>query len=75
MRESNQSKGWAGIMYKDVKKKLLAVALCICMVIGAVEVVPRVKADAQPMSDQTATIKGHLVGGSGDSYFTVTYRV
>ncbi|MCI7130018.1 MAG: hypothetical protein MSA09_05590 [Lachnospiraceae bacterium] len=33
-------------MYKDVKKKLLAVALCICMVIGAVEVVPRVKAAA-----------------------------
>ena len=62
-------------MYKDVKKKLLAVALCICMVIGAVEVVPRVKADAQPMSDQTATIKGHLVGGSGDSDFKVTYRV
>ena len=33
-------------MYKDVKKKLLSVALCICMVIGAVQVVPRAKAAA-----------------------------
>lgn len=33
-------------MYRDVKKKLLSVALCICMIIGAVEVVPRVKAAA-----------------------------
>lgn len=31
-------------MYKDVKKKLLAVVLCICMVIGVVEIVPRVRA-------------------------------
>lgn len=34
-------------MYKDVKKKLLSVALCICMVIGAVQVVPRAKAAAE----------------------------
>ena len=33
-------------MYKDVKKKLLSVALCICMVIGVVQVVPRAKAAA-----------------------------
>ena len=33
-------------MYKDVKKKLLSVALCVCMVIGAVQVVPRAKAAA-----------------------------
>lgn len=33
-------------MYKDVKKKLLAVVLCICMVAGIVEVVPRVQAAA-----------------------------
>lgn len=32
-------------MYKDVKKKLLSVALCICMVIGMVQVVPKVKAE------------------------------
>lgn len=31
-------------MYKDVRKKLLSVALCICMVIGMVQVVPKVKA-------------------------------
>lgn len=31
-------------MYKDVKKKLLSVALCICMIIGMVQVVPRAKA-------------------------------
>ena len=36
-------------MYKDVKKKLLSVALCVCMVIGAVQVVPRAKAAAQPV--------------------------
>lgn len=33
-------------MYRDVKKKLLSVALCICMIIGMVQVVPRVKAAA-----------------------------
>ena len=38
-------------MYKDVKKKLLSVALCICMVIGAVQVVPRAKAAATVSGD------------------------
>lgn len=33
-------------MYKDVKKKLLAVVLCVCMIAGIVEVVPRVQAAA-----------------------------
>ncbi len=36
----------ARVMYKDVKKKLLSVVLCVCMVIGAVQVVPRAKAAA-----------------------------
>ena len=46
-------------MYKDVKKKLLSVALCICMVIGAVQVVPRAKAAASMDSDgwYTVTVK------------------
>lgn len=35
-------------MYKDVRKKLLSVALCICMLIGMVQVVPKVKAQASP---------------------------
>ncbi len=34
-------------MYKDVKKKLLSVVLCICMVIGAVQVVPKAQAAAE----------------------------
>lgn len=38
-------------MYKDVKKKLLSVALCVCMVIGAVQVVPRAKAAATVSGD------------------------
>lgn len=33
-------------MYRDVKKKLLSVALCICMVIGAVQIVPKAQAAA-----------------------------
>lgn len=32
-------------MYRDVKKKLLSVALCICMIIGMVQVVPKAKAE------------------------------
>lgn len=45
-------------MYKDVKKKLLSVALCVCMVIGAVQVVPKAKAAAN-FSDgwYTVTVK------------------
>lgn len=61
-------------MYRDVKKKLLSVALCVCMIIGAVQVVPKVKA-AEPMTDATATVIGKLVGGSKNSEFTVTYRI
>lgn len=34
-------------MYRDVKKKLLSVAICICMLIGMVQVVPKAKAAAQ----------------------------
>lgn len=44
-------------MYKDVKKKLLSVALCVCMIIGAVQVVPKVKA-AATVSGNTVTILG-----------------
>lgn len=55
-------------MYKDVKKKILAVVLCICMVIGAVEIVPRVQA-ANNVST-TQRIKG--TDSDGDS---VTYIV
>lgn len=41
-------------MYKDVKKKLLAVALSICMVICIVEIAPRVQAAA---GSTTLTVK------------------
>lgn len=51
-------------MYKDVKKKLLAVVLCICMVIGAVEIAPRVKAE-------TKTVTGSVSG----TPVTITYAV
>lgn len=44
-------------MYKDVKKKLLSVALCICMIIGLVQVVPRAKA-AATVSGNTITVSG-----------------
>ena len=39
-------------MYRDVKKKLLSVALCICMIIGLVQVVPRAKAAAKEPDEQ-----------------------
>lgn len=45
-------------MYKDVKKKLLSVALCICMIIGLVQVVPKAKAAVQA----TQTIKVMYAG-------------
>ena len=62
-------------MYRDVKKKLLSVALCVCMIIGMVQIVPKAEA-AEPVSNQTASISGSLVGGSGASItFTVTYSV
>lgn len=53
-------------MYRDVKKKLLSVALCICMIIGMVQVVPKAKAAT------TTEISGWVNGGSGS---TTTYKV
>lgn len=35
-------------MYRDVKKKILSVALCICMIIGMVQVVPKARAAVAP---------------------------
>lgn len=37
-------------MYKDVKKKLLSVAICVCMILGMVQVVPRAKAAEKTIS-------------------------
>ena len=45
-------------MYRDVKKKLLSVALCICMIIGMVQVVPRAKAETNKKISVTATYGG-----------------
>ena len=53
-------------MYRDVKKKLLSVALCICMIIGMVQIVPKAKAAT------TTEISGWVNGGSGS---TTTYKV
>ncbi len=58
-------------MYKDVKKKLLSVALCICMVIGAVQVVPRAKAAVDTVHEKT--ISGS-VEGTEPKTFKITYR-
>ncbi len=58
----------AVIMYKDVKKKLLAVALTICMVIGVVEIVPQVRAKGQYEIEFEAT-------DAGDSSIVETFRV
>ena len=58
----------AVIMYKDVKKKLLAVALSICMVIGVIEIVPRVRAAA---GSPTITVNATYAGGSATETFTV----
>lgn len=55
-------------MYKDVKKKLLSVALCICMIIGMVQVVP--KAQAATDSEQTVTATR-----IGDSSTTATFEL
>ncbi len=57
-------------MYKDVRKKLLSVALCICMVIGALQVVPKVQ--AADTDTYTKTIKGS-VSGAGEKDFEITY--
>lgn len=58
-------------MYKDVKKKLLAVVLCICMVIGAVEIAPRVKAASS--TQKTTSIAGKRMGEV--CTFIVTYSI
>ena len=60
-------------MYKDVKKKLLSVVLCVCMVIGAVQVVPRVKA-ATDTATYTKDIVGSVSGVTGTKTFRVTYQ-
>ena len=61
-------------MYKDVKKKLLSVALCICMVIGAVQVVPRVKA-AATVSGNTVTVTGIDSDGVSTDYTLTVDRL
>lgn len=60
-------------MYKDVKKKLLAVALCICMIIGVVEVVPRVRAAATSNPNEF-TVEGQFEGTGDVVTFTVRVR-
>lgn len=58
-------------MYKDVKKKILSVALCICMIIGMVQVVPKVKAATnQPVQVQTVTAIRE-----GDPSVTATFTI
>lgn len=52
-------------MYKDVKKKLLSVALCICMIIGAVQVVPRAKAAASLNGGYYEINIAYKTGGGG----------
>lgn len=59
-------------MYKDVKKKLLSVALCICMVIGMVQVVPKVKAADTPQLIQT--VQATQVGDSTNKV-TATFTI
>ena len=60
-------------MYRDVKKKLLSVALCICMIIGMVQVVPRAKAAADDTGRYTKNITGS-VEGAGNKDFRITYQ-
>lgn len=54
-------------MYKDVKKKLLSVALCVCMVIGAVQVVPRAKAAASLNGDYYEITAGYSTTGGSET--------
>ena len=61
-------------MYRDVKKKLLSVALCICMIIGLVQVVPRAKAAATDMTEGTKEIQGKVSGVDGTKMFRITYE-
>lgn len=56
-------------MYKDVKKKILAVVLCICMVIGAVEIVPRVQA---ANDNNVFTVKAKDIKDNSEVELTLT---
>ena len=61
-------------MYRDVKKKLLSVALCICMIIGMVQVVPRAKAAAEKVSSNVYKVRGYYNNGSEEIFnITVDY--
>ena len=55
-------------MYKDVKKKLIALVLSICMVATVIEVVPIVRAAATPSTTQI--VSGSFSGAAED--YTVT---
>ena len=57
-------------MYRDVKKKLLSVAICICMIIGLVQVVPKAKA-----AEKDKTISATLDGASAPSSIEVKYSL
>lgn len=57
-------------MYKDVKKKLIALVLSICMVAAVIEVVPIVKADA---NTETVISGLQVTGSNGDKNITLTY--
>lgn len=54
-------------MYRDVKKKLLSVALCICMIIGMVQVVPKAKAEEK-------TVEGYVKDYIGTTNYLVVYN-
>lgn len=56
-------------MYRDVKKKLLSVVICICMLIGMVQVVPKVKAADNKEVQVTATY------GSGSQSATFKFKL
>lgn len=61
-------------MYRDVKKKLLSVALCICMVIGAVQIVPKAQAAAN-VSGNTVTVTGLDSDGKSTDYTLTVDRL
>lgn len=54
-------------MYKDVKKKLIALVLSICMVAAVIEVVPIVRAAAEQNSEQEYLIQGKRSGTAGNA--------
>ena len=54
-------------MYKDVKKKLIALVLSICMVAAVIEVVPIVRAAAEQNSEQEYLIHGKRSGTAGNA--------